>query len=127
MHFAEHGIFEVKVDGRTLSVDATGPFNKELTASYGLAIESCIQTLEGSNWNQIIILHQLSLFTPEAETILIGTLIDRKKRGLVKSAVVLINSEGKSLITQQMSHIYQTAEIEYSFFDSLESAQEWVN
>lgn len=127
MHFAEHGIFEVKIESSNLFVNATGPFNKELTKSYSLAIESCIQKLEDNKWNQIIVLHHLSLFTPEAETFLIETLMNRKKRGLVKSAVVLVNIEGKSLITQQMSNIYQTADVEYRFFESIDSAQNWVN
>lgn len=127
MHFAEHGIFEVKIENNSLYVDATGPFNEELTTRYGLAIESCIQRLERANWNQIIVLHKLSLFTPEAANVLINTLIDRKGRGLVKSAVVLLDSEGKSLIVQQMSHIYQTANVDYSFFDSVNEARAWID
>lgn len=126
MHFAEHGVFEVSTDGDKLFVDATGPFNEELANSYGLAIESCIKQLEGKSWSQIIVLHQLSLFTPEAEKVLIDTLVDRKRRGLIKSAVVLINSEGKSLITHQMSHIYQTADIEHGFFNTVEQANDWL-
>ena len=126
MHFAEHGVFEVKVDGSNLFVDATGPFNEELATSYGLAIETCITQLEGKPWNQIIVLHNQSLFTPPAERVLISTLKDRKSRGLVKSAVVLVNCEGRSLITQQMTHVYQVSAIEYCFFDDIESAKDWL-
>lgn len=127
MHFAEHGIFEVKIENNSLFVDATGPFNEELTTKYGQAIESCIKKLEGSDWSQIIVLHKLSLFTPEAAEVLINTLRNRKTRGLIKSAVVLINCEGKSLIVQQMSNIYQTADVDYSFFDSITEAQSWIS
>lgn len=127
MHFAEHGVFEVKIENNSLLVDATGPFNQELTTRYGQAIESCIKQLEASNWDQIIVLHKLSLFTPEAAEVLINTLKNRKTRGLIKSAVVLNNCEGKSLITQQMSNIYQTADVDYCFFDSVAEAKTWIS
>jgi hypothetical protein len=76
MIFMEHGLFKVKVEGKLLLVDATGPFNEELLIKYQKALESCIQTLELSEWNQIITLHQLRLFTPEAEQVLTHTMVN---------------------------------------------------
>lgn len=127
MHFAEHGIFEVKVEGNCLFVDATGPFNEELTKHYQSAIEVCIEKLEASSWDQVITLRHLSLFTPEAEAVLINTLVNRKKRGLKNCAVVLIDIEGKSLITHQMHKIYQTAGVKHEFFESIKQAKHWLN
>jgi len=125
MYFSEHGIFEVKVEDKCMLVDATGPFNEELTSRYRSAIESSIQRLESNDWTQIIVLHNMSLFTPEAEELLIKTLVNRKERGLTKSAIVLIDAEGKALITQQMSRIYKTAQVDYRFFSSIEQAKVW--
>ena len=56
----EHGIFEVKIEGNLLLVDATGPFNEELIIQYEKALKTCIQSLEASEWNQVITLHQMS-------------------------------------------------------------------
>lgn len=126
MIFMEHGVFEVKVDGNLLLVDATGPFNEELIVQYKKALETCIQTLEVSQWNQVIVLHQLSLFTPEAEQVLTNTVINRKSRGLNACAVVLMNVEGESLIKNQMSRCYERARVKYNFTSSIEDANKWL-
>lgn len=126
MHFLEHGVYEVKVDEQSLIVDATGPFNQELALHYQTSIESCIQTLESMPWSQMIVLHSMSLFTPDAEKVLIETLIERKARGLIKSAVVLVEIEGRSLVVQQMSHAYSEAGVDFAFFDSVDAAKAWL-
>ena len=126
MNFKEHGVFEVKIEGKSLFVDATGPFNEELIIKYERALESCIQSLEVSKWNQIITLHQFSLFTPEAEQALTQSLINRKARGLMASAVVFVNIEGESLIKAQMSHCYNKASVNHEFTSSIDDATIWL-
>jgi len=126
MVFMEHGLFEVKIEGKLLLVDATGPFNKELLIQYEKALETCIHTLEVSEWNQVIILHQLSLFTPEAEQVLTNTVINRRSRGLIACAIVLINVEGESLIKTQMSRCYDRARVKHNFTTSIHEANKWL-
>lgn len=125
MYFSEHGIFEVKVEGQLLLVDATGPFNEELILQYEKALETCIKTLEVSEWKQIITLHDFSLFTPEAEKKLTQTLINRKSRGLIACAVVFINVEAEYLIKAQMSRCYNHAGIKHVFTSSINEAKKW--
>ena len=126
MIFMEHGLFEVKIEGKLLLVDATGPFNEELLIQYEKALETCIHTLEVSEWNQVITLHQLSLFTPEAEQALINSLINRRSRGLIACAIVLMNVEGESLIKTQMSRSYDRAGVKHNFTTSIDDANEWL-
>ncbi len=126
MIFMEHGVFEVKNEGKLLLVDATGPFNEELIIQYEKALESCIQTLEISQWNQVIVLHQLSLFTPEAEKVLTNTVINRRSRGLMACAVVLMDVEGESLIKTQMSRCYDQARVKHTFTTSISYAKKWL-
>ena len=126
MIFMEHGIFEVKTEGKLLRVDATGPFNEELIIQYEKALESCIQTLEVSQWNQVITLHQLSLFTPEAEKVLTNTLINRKSRGLIACVIVLLDVEVESLIKTQMSRCYDRACVKHTFTSSISDAEKWL-
>ena len=95
MKFKEHGVFEVKVEGQLLLVDATGPFNDELLKHYRDALESCIQRLEVGQWNQIVTLHQTSIFTPEAEETLTQSLIERRSRGLIACSVVIADVDCK--------------------------------
>jgi hypothetical protein len=127
MNFTEHGVFEIKVESKLLLVDATGPFNEELIIKYKRALESCIQNLEVSTWNQIITLHQLSLFTPEAEQALTKTLMNRRARGLIASAVILLDVEGESLIKTQMSDCYNKADVKHQFTPSIDDAKKWFS
>jgi len=123
----EHGLFEVKIEGKLLLVDATGPFNKELLIQYEKALDTCIRTLEVSEWNQVITLHQLSLFTPEAEQVLTNTVINRRSRGLIACAIVLMNVEGESLIKTQMSRCYDHARVKHNYTASIHDANKWFS
>jgi hypothetical protein len=125
MIFIEHGIFEVKVEGNLLLVDATGPFNEELIKSYQHALERCISHLEDSTWNQVITLHQLSLFTPEAENLLIKTLLNRKSRRLVACGVIVEGTECKTLLKEQLSRCYSNAGVQHQFFRTIDEAKIW--
>ena len=123
MRFQEHGVFEIETEANLLLVDATGPLNDEVAKYYIEAIESCIQQLEVSQWNQIITLHHLSLLSPEAEKLLTATLITRKKRGLIAVYLILENVYFKSLVKEQMSRCYTKAGIEHHFLDSASKAK----
>lgn len=127
MHFTEHGIFDVSIEGNTLLVDATGPFNEQLVIRYEKAIEACIKQIEGATWNQIITLRQLSIFTPEAEEMLTQTLIDRRSRGLHTSIVVLLEVEAESLIKLQMGRCYKRAGVKFEFTQSTHHARKLIN
>lgn len=123
--FDEHGTFEVKVNNGVLLVDATGPFNKELVTKYRRALERCYSELKNTRWHQIIILRQLSLFTPEAADELTKSLKYRKQLQLDRCAVV-IKSEIKNIVKDQMSRCYNKAMVTHEYFDRIEDAQEWV-
>ena len=126
MNFKEHGVFEIKIEGKLLLINATGPFNQELIIKYQRALGSCIPNLEGSKWNQIVTLHQLSVFTPEAEQALIQTLINRKARGLVACAVILLDIEVETLIKTQISNCYNKAGVKHQFTSSIDDAKKWL-
>lgn len=127
MKFKEHGVFEVKVEGQLLLVDATGPFNEELIKRYRDALESCIQLLEVGQWNQIVTLHQISIFTPEAEEALTESLIERRSRGLIACCVVIADVDCKSVVKEQMSRCYRKAGVKHQYVNSIAKAKEWIN
>ena len=124
MKFIEHGVFEVETEANLLLVDATGPFSDEAAKHYIEAVEVCIQQLEASQWNQIITLHQVSLFTPEVENLLTAALIKRKTRGLIAVFLILEDVYFKPLVKEQWSRCYTKADIEHHFFDSTFEAKE---
>ena len=127
MKFKEHGVFEVKVEGQLLLVDATGPFNDELLKHYRDALESCIQRLEVGQWNQIVTLHQTSIFTPEAEETLTQSLIERRSRGLIACSVVIADVDCKSVVKEQMSRCYRRAGVKHQYVNSITEAKEWIS
>lgn len=127
MTFEEHGAFKIELVDSLLFVDAQGPFNEELIKRYKADLESKIQALEHASWCQIITLHDMSVFTPEAESALTNTLINRKSRGLIASAVIISDVDYQDLVCSQMSRCYHTARVEHEYFTSLSQAKEWVN
>ena len=126
MEFKEHGVLNVHVEARLLLIDATGPFNVESVKQYNIALESCIQQLEASQWNQIVTFHKMSIFTPDAEDLLTKTLIKRRSRGLIYCAVILTDVDFKPSVKEQMSRCYRNAGVEHQYFDSVVKAQEWI-
>lgn len=125
--FRPHGKFEIKVENSHLLVDAAGPFNEELIKEYRQSLAEAIQNISGKKWGQIIVLHEMSLFTRDAQEELLNTLRERKKLGLVASAVVLIDVEGAGIAEEQLSYCYRGAEIEFAFFTSTEEARLWLS
>lgn len=126
MKYQEHGSFEVKVEGKLLFIDGTGPFNEELVERYKLAIESCILELEREPWNQVVTLHEMSLFTPKAEEMLTNTLINRRTRGLVACAVIIEEDNGRDLMVEQMGRCYRNSGVMHEYFNSLDDALNWI-
>ena len=118
MKFTEDGLFEVKAEAQLLLIDATGPLNAEMAKLYIEAVESCIQQLEGSPWNQVVTLHQLSLLSPEVEKFFTVALINRRSRGLLAIFVIIEDVYFTSLVKEQMSRCYTKAGIEHHFLDS---------
>lgn len=126
MEYQEHGSFAIRVEGKLLFIDGTGPFNEELVERYKSAIETCIVELEHAPWNQILTLHEMSLFTPRAEEALTQTLINRRSRGLVACAVIIKEESGKGLMEEQMSRCYRRSNVMHQYFDSMEQAKAWL-
>ncbi len=126
--FSEHGSYSIKIKDHILIIDAKGPFNIELVTHYHIELNASIELLAQSNqpWSQIVILHEESLFTPEAEQKLIDSNRWRKTKGLSYCALVLVNPVGSKLITSQMTHIYRDAGIQMRIFDQIMTAKEWL-
>jgi hypothetical protein len=127
MDFEQHGTFKLNVEKNILYVDAKGPFNDQFILKYSIAIEDHIRSLEHSDWSQIVVLHELSLYTPQAEQALIKSAIDRRKRGLVDIAFVLKDTKSTFLIQIQLSRCYSEGGVNHQFFDTQAQAKEWLN
>ncbi len=124
--FLPHGKYRIELKNNVLLVEAKGPFNIEIVKQYTQEIDTVIKELRPP-WGQVVILHQDSLFTPEAEHLMYRTVEHRKKCGLVASAVIIENAKSRFVIEQQLSNIYQSSQVEYHYFEDETAGKAWVD
>lgn len=126
--YSKHGTYSINIEDNTLIIEAKGPFNIELVTQYHVELLNSAELLakRGHPWSQIIILHEESLFTPDAAQKLMESNCWRKTKGLSRSAVVLVNPVGASLITKQLNDIYNKSMIESAVFAEITAAKKWL-
>ena len=126
MAFQEHGEFSLEIDGKVLIIEGTGPFNKEIVAQYKAETEACIANLEHSSWYQLLTLHEMCLFTPDAEKALMDTIIDRHARGMVACAVNIRKDSCTNMVMEQISRCYMKVGVEHQYFTDKADAKAWL-
>ncbi len=124
MKFSSHRKYELQIQSNILIVDSTGPFNENVVTAYNRDLKKCMDILSDSPWGQVIIMHDLSLFTPDGEKLLMDSLKTRKEKGLVASAVVC-DSE-YVIVKEQIARIYRTMDVRHAFFNSKDEALVWI-
>jgi len=123
--FIAHGEYQVLKKGQLCIVESRGPFNAEMVHKYSLEVDQVTQEMP-QVWGQIVIMHQDSLFTPQAEFGMSDAIIARKARGLFVSAVIITDSQVRMNIETQVSNIYDRAGIRYAFFNEFSVAEQWA-
>jgi len=123
--FKAHGEYSIQRKGPLLLTNCKGPFNTELVENHNSDITTIIDSMP-SVWGQVIVIHQDSLWTPDAERRMCQTVSVRKSRGLRVSAVVLENPNSKVILKNQISRVYDFAEVEHGFFEDTFSAELWA-
>lgn len=126
MKFTEHGSYSIEHHGDCIVVDATGPFNEQVVVRYKNELQEMMQGLDGRKWQQIIIMNEMSIFIPEAESVLCKTIELRKQHGLASLAVVYGDKLCNGIINEQLSRCYLIYDIQYEFFDNIEKAKKWL-
>ncbi|WP_354622803.1 hypothetical protein [Psychromonas sp. MME2] len=126
--YREHGTYNIDIDSNTLIIDAKGPFNLELITHYHADLCNSVEWLAVNVgvWDQIIILHEESLFTPDAAQKLTEVNLWKKTKGLDRSAIVLINPIGSLLISKQLEKLYREAGVKIQMFDNMVAAKRWL-
>lgn len=124
MKFSSHRKYDIQVQSNILIVDSTGPFGDSVVAAYHRDLQKCMDILSGAPWGQVIIMHDLSLFTPDGEKLLMESIKARKEKGLIASAVVC--DSDYVIVKEQIARIYRTMKVKHAFFASQEDAVEWM-
>ena len=123
--FKAHGEYSIQRKGPLLLTNCKGPFNTELVDNHNSEIAAIIDSMP-RHWGQVIVIDEDSLWTPDAERRMYQTVSARKKRGLLVSAVVLVNPNSKAILRDQISRVYDFAEVEHAFFEHTFSAEQWA-
>ena len=129
MEFRTHGEYHIDVLDDVLLIDGKGPFNVEAVKGFEKNIAVALDTLrEIDSWYQIVVLHDMSIFTPDALENLTKVNHWRMSLGLKASAVVTGSMVvGKKLAEQQLRTLYSEQGLDHGFFDSLEAAKAWID
>jgi len=122
----EHGEYTIELKGNILITDAIGPFNQDLIEHYNEDITNVINSIAHKKWAQIIVLHSLSMFTPEAEQEFLKTLEYRKSKGLQVVCLITKDCEASRLVEWQFAHMYSQFDISFSFVENYQEAEEFI-
>jgi len=128
LEFRRHGEYEIKVMDDLLFIDAQGPFNSEAVHDFQKSLHLATMTLENlPRWYQLAVLHEVSIFTPDAMDELFKVTQWRMTKGLAASAVVFVGTMSKQLSRIQIGAMYQELGLKHEFFDSVEAATSWID
>lgn len=128
MEFRSHGEFDIKVVGDVLFIDAKGPFNNEVVQDFQKSLVNAITLLEATpHWYQVAVLHDMSIFTPDAMEALAVVMRWRMSKGMVGSAVITGQVVGERMARKQIGDMYDQLGMRYQFFNDLDSAMDWID
>jgi len=120
-----HGVYQVKIKANVLMLEATGPFNLQYVNDLTTTMQREIEKMD-DHWGQMTIFHNNSLFVPDALQKVKSSMYHRKENGLKYVAVVLLDPQCSFVIKEQISEIYQSAQIPFKFFDDYPTAESWL-
>ena len=128
-----HGEYKSPVSKQLVLFSARGPWNDETMRHGVIKLSQHIETVSNNTdnpskqWAQLSVLYGESLMPPSTFDIFIKQTRIRKTRGLAKLAVVIKDSDVAMTIRQQLRFCYDAAEIEYAFFDDIDTALNAIN
>lgn len=123
----EHGDYIVGNNQQILLFAGRGPWNDEAMLQGAKLMGQKIALFDQAKpWAQLSCLVGESLMPPSTFRTFIHHCKIRKERGLACLAIVILDSEVKNTIKQQLSEAYLKADIEHQFFSSIEQAVSWL-
>ncbi|MDP5029603.1 hypothetical protein [Paraglaciecola sp.] len=123
----EHGDYVVGINQQVLLFVGRGPWNDEALIDGAKKLGKEIQHLDLTlPWAQLSCLVGECLMPPSTFDGFVYHSKIRKEKGLACLAIVILESDISNTIKQQLGAAYRQAEIEHQFFNSIESAIEWL-
>jgi hypothetical protein len=127
MQFSAHGSYKIEKEGSILLVDAQGPFNEVTAKKYHQDVEIYTQKMSDAPWGSLISFEGNSVFTPDAERLLIETTHYRMENGMIAIAAIIGGVAYADILQMQLQRIYQSCHITVHFFSDTDNAKAWLN
>lgn len=124
--FRAHGGFKIDIDGRIVVIEAEGPFNLELTQSFGPVAAEFTERMRGAPWGVLVIANGDFLLTPEAEEAMREAEARYEDGGRRVTAFVIGGAPWNQIVRSQWQRVYSNNARQPQFFDDSVSAREWL-
>jgi hypothetical protein len=124
--FEPHGEYTLEIDGSIIKLDASGAVNKETIETYVREVGSLVETFAGAPFAMYSVYDPDVILTPEAEALLARSIEERAGKGLCASALNLVNSDHRLIISAQIGGLYKKAGVLWCTVDNYETAKPWL-
>ncbi|MCV2885875.1 hypothetical protein OE749_14345 [Aestuariibacter sp. AA17] len=124
--FVAHGSISVKVDGRVLIVEGTGPWNAESLDESGENAKGVLESLKGAPWGVIVVVRGEPIHVPDAAKQLTQIIRDEKRVGRSATALLVEDSDSPRFAKNHIGEIYREAGENFAFFSDFNHAKAWV-
>ncbi len=127
--FLAHGEVHARFSEKQgiLFIDLVGPFNLEFMQKYEDVVGSEREKIDIPCWGSLVNVHGLALAPMEATNSGKAIVTKAVSVGLIATAIVLHEPEGKAMQEVFWSRVYASTSLPYQYFDNTEEAAEWLS
>jgi hypothetical protein len=124
--FTVHGSLELHIQDRILFIEGCGPWNLESVKEANKRFSSVVESLYGSPWGSLVVLHGDPIYVPDAANQIIKTIKNERKMGCVANAIIVSESNSPEFAKRHLSELHTKAGDTFRFFSNREEAAWWL-
>ena len=124
--FTVHGSLDLHIQDRILFIEGCGPWNLESVKDAYNRFGPLVESLYGSPWGSLVILHGDPIYVPDAADYIIKTIANERKKGNVASAILVGESNSPEFAKRHLSELHTKAGDTFRFFSNREEAAWWL-
>lgn len=124
--FTVHGSLELKIQDRILYIEGCGPWNLESIKEAYQRFGPLVDSLFGSPWGAMVLLHGDPIYVPDAANYIIKTIANQRSKGLVASAILVGESNSPEFAKRHLSELHTKAGDTFRFFPNQDQAAWWL-
>lgn len=122
----EHGTINFKFEESILTVEGSGPWNKETLVASSEDAFLVQKKITEDKWGVIVIINGEPIHTPEAAELLIEYVKGDIQKGRIATAIILIDCPFPDIGIRHLSDIYNRSGEKFQFFNNVSNAKAWM-